>query len=155
MNDRMGGTFNSDRSSGGLNAVDIAVKPAEEAKAIEIEFADASGSNRTVLLGRARAADLVVHLVDALLPEEGRDGPSNRVREAQLLLRALIGAHGRKGALDRRTFGSGRQHHIAVEDWQGYSNRCKTRSTAGASEVDCAAGLKPADLSQYDPNMDR
>jgi hypothetical protein len=79
-----------------LDAIGAAVRPARKAKAVEIEFVDASGSDFVVLLARPAAADLIMHLVDALSAEEGRAGPTERMREAQLLLRALIKPHIRK-----------------------------------------------------------
>jgi hypothetical protein len=105
MHDRTGGTFESGQTGVGLDAVDVTAKPIREARAVKIEFVDASGSNFAVMLGQSKAAELVVHLVDALSADEG--GPSKRMREAQLLLRALMGPHGHKARWVARRLGVG------------------------------------------------
>ena len=103
------------KSRTGLHAIGAAVRPAWKAKAVEIEFVDANGSDFAVLLPRPAAADLIMYLVDALSAEEGRPGPTERMREAQLLLRALIEPRVRKARWVAQRLGVG---DSAISQWR-------------------------------------
>jgi len=100
------------KSRTGLDAIGAAVRPSRKAKAVEIEFVDASGSDFAVLLPRPAAADLIMHLVGALSAEAG---PTERTREAQLLLRALIEPRVRKARWVAQRLGVG---DSAISQWK-------------------------------------
>jgi len=127
------------KSRTGLHAIGAAVRPAWKAKAVEIGFVDANGSDFAVLLARPAATDLIMYLVDALSAEEGRPGPTERMREAQLLLRALIEPRVRKARWVAQRLGVGER--------QSRANRGEARAAARAGEVD-RASLKPWDSSR-------
>ena len=124
------------KSRTGLHAIGAAVRPAWKAKAVEIEFVDANGSDFAVLLPRPAAADLIMHLVGALSAEAG---PTERTSEAQLLLRALIEPRVRKARWVAQRLGVGER--------QSRANRGEARAAARAGEVD-RASLKPWDSSR-------
>ena len=95
MKESKGDTSKSQTGIAGLDAI-VAVKLAPDLGVVEIQFVDAQGVNGALRLGRLSVIDLIVHLVDALMVLEGKLGASERICEAQLLLRALVGSGRRK-----------------------------------------------------------
>jgi hypothetical protein len=107
MNESKGDTSKSQTGTARLHAVGAAVKPVRELSAADIEFVDANGADCAVRLGRPSMVELIVHLIDALSEVDGRLGASERVREAQLLLRALLEPRGRKARWVAQRLGIG------------------------------------------------
>jgi hypothetical protein len=107
MNESKGDTSKSQTGIAGLDAIGVAVKPARDLSAVEVQFVDAAGTDCAVRLGRPGLIDLIVHSVDALMVVEGRLGAHERLREAQLLLQALIEPRRRKARWVAQRMGIG------------------------------------------------
>jgi hypothetical protein len=104
-----------DRGIAGLHAIGAAVRPVRNRGAVEIEFVDARDRDCAVWLDRPDLIELIVRLIEALSVLDGSLSAQERMREAQLLLRALIKPRGRKARWVAQRLGIG---DSAVSLWR-------------------------------------
>ena len=96
-----------DKGIAGLDAIGTAVRLIQDRGAVEIEFVDAPGGHCVVRLDRPSLIGLIVRLIEALSIVDGSLSAPQRLREAQLLLQALIEPRDRKARWVAQRLGVG------------------------------------------------
>jgi hypothetical protein len=107
MNESKGDRPESERGVARLHAADTAVTPVRDLGAVQIEFVDGNGRDCTVRLEHSHLVGLIIRLIEALPSVDGSLSAPERMREAQLLLRALIEPRGRKARWVAKRLGIG------------------------------------------------
>jgi hypothetical protein len=115
MNEPREDTSGSDGGIAGLDAVGATVKSRRDLGFVYIEFVDADGADFAVRLSGPSMTELIVDLVDALSELKGKLGAKGRMREAQLLLQALIEQRRRRARWVAQRLGVG---DSAVSLWR-------------------------------------